>query len=178
MGLINALTDNAFGRDARGRPVYRPLFGKEAPRLLPSAAAELPLRRSVKNFYRYIVFVVFPITIVLLIGMPVFADTYAGALPADMANRWIGYIGYFVSAGVGFVLALPAMLWIEWLGRDYPSIAVDQVAAVAGGDDSSPGENGTTLGGAFVLIALTLMVGLATLAVIYNFAADLLDALL
>lgn len=160
MGLINALTENAFGLDIEGRPIYRPLFGREGPRLLPSNETERSLRLSVKNFYRYIVFVVSPIVIILVTATPILVDSYADILPAGLAAERMHYI---VSTAVGIVLALPAMLWIRRLGRDYPPIAADQVVTE---------ENRTSLGGAFVLMALTLMVGSCALIVVCILIAD------
>lgn len=161
VSLINALTDQAFGRDVQGRPVCRPLFWNDAPRLLPSAAEEAALRRAVKNFYRYIVFVVFPVIIVLAIGLPMFTD----AVPDGIAT---GGMPYLVSAVVGGILALPAILWIKWLGRDYPSIDANEVVA-----DPIPAGNRPSLNGAFLLMALTLAVGAVALIVICLIAGEL-----
>lgn len=169
MGLFNALTNRAFVRDTTGRKIYRPVLHISSPRYLPSPAEEAAMRQSVMNFYRYIVLVIFPIVIVLWVGMPFFGGFFWDVLQVNITSSFTRLI---LSLGVSLVLLMPAFAWIEIRSRRYLEVEAGTVIV-----DQEPLDQRTTLGGAFVLVGLTLFVGGVGLAMIYLAAAELFSAL-
>lgn len=138
-----------------GRLVYRPVLDIGAPRFLPSPAEETAMRQAVLVFYRYLVLVVFPVIIFLLVGLPTFADLVSEMWGIDATDRLVR--GAFC-LGTGLVLILPAFIWIKARSRRYAEIDTETILI-----EPDP-ESGPTLGGTFLLVGLTMFVGLAAFA--------------
>lgn len=149
MGNLAKLTDRHFRRDRLGQRIYMPPFRLGMPRVLATDADETRLWRSVRNFYRYVVYIVFPLAAIGWASVKVLSASGA-------AEEW-WMPALFAALGM---ICVPAGVAL-WRRASSHALAARPLDLV----ESNVDEEAPSLIGLLGLVGLTLMLASAAVLV-------------